>query len=134
MNLKNRIRIWWNYKILRKERALYGTGLKRDKALRSVGPGWANIINDLYDAKPKDVHVIQVKEKFGGLRFYVGGAPRWYHELIDAYSHYSETVCEVCGEKGKLREDLSWILTLCDKHYDENNNRYKQLELPMEEK
>ena len=56
--------------------------MNRQEALSSVGKGWARIINNLYDAKPKTTLVIQVKEKFGGLRFYVGSAPDWYFDLI----------------------------------------------------
>jgi len=26
----------------------------------------------------------------------------------------SETICEKCGQPGKLREELEWISTLCD--------------------
>jgi replicative DNA helicase Mcm len=40
-------------------------GLTRKSALSCVGAGWSKLINNLYDAKPKDVVVIQVKEKYG---------------------------------------------------------------------
>lgn len=92
-------------------------GYTRKDALGSVGEGWNKLINNLYDAKPKNVQVLQVKEKFGGLRFYVDGAPEWYFDLIIYYEQESMKICEVCGKEGKLREDLSWISTLCDEHY-----------------
>lgn len=106
-------------KLKNPENVWYGGGLKRETALRSVGNGWSKLINNLYDAKPKQVKVTQVKEKFGTLRFYVGSAPAWYFDLINYYEYLSAYTCEACGEKGSLRDDLPWILTLCDKHYEE---------------
>jgi len=60
--------------------------------------------------------VLQVKEKFGGLRFYVNcrkeGAIR---QCIGAAAQESFHTCEVCGQPGTLRED-GLIKTLCDEH------------------
>ncbi len=100
----------WKYP----ENVWYGGGLSRESALSGVGKGWSELINKLYDAKPKYVNVTQVKEKFAGLRFYVMSAPEWYWDLISYYENESEKICEVCGKPGKVREDRSWILTLCD--------------------
>jgi hypothetical protein len=50
------------------------TGYDLELALRSVGPGWGQIIRDLYAVMPPTVRVQQVKEKYGGLRFYYGWA------------------------------------------------------------
>jgi len=60
--------------------------------------------------------VLQVKEKFGGLRFYVNC--RWnvaVRESIDVAIQESFHTCEVCGQPGKLRE-IGLIKTLCDEH------------------
>ena len=113
-----RLQLLWN-RIRYPENIWYGGGLKRKTALHSVGAGWAKLINNLYDAKPKHVKVWQVKEKFAGLRFYLDSAPEWYHDLIAYYENQSNKICEQCGEKVKVRDDLGWILTLCDKHYQE---------------
>jgi hypothetical protein len=60
--------------------------------------------------------VLQVKEKFGGLRFYVNCRR---HEAISQRigiaAQESFHTCEVCGQPGRLREDR-WIKTLCDEH------------------
>ena len=84
-----------------------------------VGKGWSKLIDKLYDAKPRSVYVMQVKEKYGSLHYYIGGASIEYHEFINTVERESMTICEECGEVGKLREDLGWILTLCEKHYQE---------------
>jgi hypothetical protein len=103
------------YRCLRyPENVWYGSGLKRETALRSVGKGWSKLINNLYDAKPKHTNVLQVKEKYASLRFYVSSAPDWYFDLIDYYDQKSMTICEQCGNEGKVRVDRSWYLTLCD--------------------
>lgn len=115
--INNIERLW--LKIRYPENVWYGGGLKRKTALNSVGKGWSKLINNLYDAKPKHVKVWQVKEKWGGLRFYVDSAPEWYHDLISFYEHKSDETCEQCGKPGKARTDLGWVLTLCDEHYEE---------------
>jgi hypothetical protein len=121
-------RIWWAlvlfYKKLKNpENVWYGNGLKRDTAIHCVGEGWRKLVSKLYDAKPKSTHVMQVKEKWGGLRFYVSSAPEWYYDLIDCYEQESYQLCELCGEQGVNRTDLGWVLTLCDKHYLEIKNK-----------
>lgn len=88
-----------------------------------VGPGWHQIVLDL-DKKLREVvpgfQWAQVKEKFGGLRAYtfVEGASekiiRQVLDLTDAAEAQAWKTCERCGQPGRLREDRSWLLTLCD--------------------
>lgn len=99
--------------------------IDREDALASVGIGWAKLINALYDNMPESVRVLQVKEKFGGLRFYVVGASEEFSNLIDKCEAESEHICEYCGKPGKLRK-LSWIKTLCNEHY-EDEQEYQKL-------
>lgn len=86
------------------------------------GDGWFDLIYKLCQDLTKikdDVTALQVKEKFGGLRFYVGfTATNEQLRLIDAAEEASYTICEVCGEPGKTRGG-GWIKTLCDKHEEE---------------
>ena len=94
----------------------------REQALASVGPGWAGIVGDLWDfLKVQDppVYINQVKEKFGGLRCYVGGTmPEQtdaVYKRIDEAEAASFKVCETCGEPGTLRGG-GWMVTACDEH------------------
>lgn len=57
----------------------------------------------------------QVKEKFGGLRFYVDGATEKHWNYIAFAENMSYRVCEDCGAPGKLYTD-GWHKTLCDIH------------------
>lgn len=101
------------------------TGITREDAKESVGKGWSGLLDRIYDSLREETYVMQVKEKFGGLRFYVGGAMPEEVEVIDQVEEDSYTVCEECGKSGILREDLGWILTLCDAHYLETKEAQK---------
>ena len=94
----------------------------REEALTAVGPGWADIVRPLWDmckAQRPPIDVVQVKEKFGGLRFYTGGGPQdkydGVYDAINAAEVLSYLTCEDCGAPGEPREG-GWIRTLCDDH------------------
>jgi hypothetical protein len=57
----------------------------------------------------------QVKEKFGGLRFYVNGATDKHWNFISFAESMSYRTCEECGAPGKTYTD-GWHTTLCDIH------------------
>ena len=58
---------------------------------------------------------VQVKEKFGGLRFYVQAATDKHHQYINFAESMSYRTCEECGAPGKTYTD-GWHMTLCDIH------------------
>ena len=61
----------------------------------------------------------QIKEKFGGLRVYIGyGSPQVFGR-IEAAELESLRTCENCGEPGKLRKELDWLKTYCDRCAEE---------------
>ena len=90
--------------------------------------GWYDLINTLcqlinhYDKqqtnKPdyKPVVVQQVKEKFGGLRFYYYGGDDIVAGMVAFAEAMSQQICETCGNKGKTNWKRSWVKTLCEKH------------------
>jgi len=57
----------------------------------------------------------QVKEKFGGLRFYVNGTTDKHHNYISFAESMSYRTCEECGAAGKTYTN-GWHTTLCDIH------------------
>lgn len=60
---------------------------------------------------------VQVKEKFGGLRFYVHGANDEQYAIISSMEHMSQYVCEECGTmKGSMLYSMGWYKTLCPDH------------------
>ena len=79
------------------------------------GTGWAKLYTPLIEECLKeDIKVLQVKEKFGGLRFYVHGGSEHLHELIDAAELLSYKTCETCEDPGSMRNSTYWLKTLCD--------------------
>lgn len=87
-----------------------------------VGDGWLPIIDKLCTAiqarvAEKDLpqlKALQIKEKFGGLRFYTDK----YHAFRDLIAHAEDeagVTCEVCGKPGTLRSN-GWTKTACDEH------------------
>ena len=57
----------------------------------------------------------QVKEKFGGLRFYHVNGDEFVSGAVALAEKMSYTICEECGQPGKLR-NTTWMRTLCDMH------------------
>lgn len=92
----------------------------------SVNNGWFPLIKELIEdliALGWDKQTCQVKEKFGGLRFYINAGSNEIFDRISKAERDSYDICEVCGEKGELRKDLGWYFTLCDKHYGEEKTK-----------
>jgi hypothetical protein len=90
------------------------TGIPRDSAKLMVGKGWAKLIDRIYDRLPKDILIMDVKEKWGGLRVYTDSCNDELLDFLDAIEDESFTVCESCGQPGKRRAG-GWIKTLCDR-------------------
>jgi len=72
---------------------------------------------------------VQVKEKFGGLRFYVHGASNKHWDYISFAESMSYRTCEECGAAGKTYTD-GWHRTLCDIHaaMDSRTEEYEENE------
>lgn len=82
--------------------------------------GWLKLIDQLSaditaldEKNGTQTIAVQVKEKFGGLRFYIEGGSDAIHDLIDAAENESLKTCEMCGEPGERRGG-GWISTECD--------------------
>jgi hypothetical protein len=73
------------------------------------------------------VTVAQIKEKFGGLRFYYDGGDDHINGMVRMAEAWADASCEECGSPGK-RRDGGWIKTLCDTHEAERQQRVKQYE------
>lgn len=97
------------------------------------GNGWYKIIDHIgkklleWGIEDK-VIAVQVKEKFGGLRFYYSteGLTREENDKVDRLIRRAESksykTCEQCGKPGKLY-DHGWLYTACPKCHKERNKR-----------
>jgi hypothetical protein len=99
-------------------------GWNEDKILSSdffdTSSGWNQLIKDLIGDLIElgwNKEVCQVKEKFGGLRFYINESSEDVFRRIREAEEKSYTICEVTGEPGKLRNDIGWWRTLSDEEY-----------------
>lgn len=99
------------------------------------GEGWWPILTNLcaniqhhIDWKNKhsevvpQVTVAQIKEKFGGLRFYYDGGDDVIAGMVRMAEAWAGNTCETCGKPGYQRSG-GWIKTLCDEHEAERQQR-----------
>lgn len=104
----------------------------------ATGPGWWPIIESLCGSishylkwRNRDeqlvepVRVVQIKEKFGGLRFYYEGGDERIRGMVEMAEAWAGYTCEECGVPGQLRHG-GWIRTLCDHHEAERQEQYKR--------
>jgi hypothetical protein len=96
------------------------------------GDGWFDVISELVtkllalEAEEPDnfthFKVLQIKQKLGGLRFYVDCRMLEHtykiNTLITSYEHKSFNVCELCGKDAKVRT-LGYVITLCRYPHDD---------------
>ena len=59
--------------------------------------------------------VVQVKEKFGTLRFYIQAGTDAHYNYISFAEAMSGVTCETCGRPGK-RLGRGWVYTACEEH------------------
>lgn len=100
----------------------------------SCGDGWKGILYELIDKirildKKNGVvtQVAQVKEKFGGLRFYpLYGASDEVWKLITEYENKSYGVCEFTGSRNSVGMwTYGWMSTMSKKYAEEHYERRK---------
>lgn len=86
-----------------------------------VAPGWNLLIHELLSKLNElpdwdNKYIAQVKQKFGGLRFYVDFHSDEIDSLILKAEGRSFLTCETCGAVGERRSRHGWIYTACDQH------------------
>lgn len=82
---------------------------------------------------------LQIKEKFGTLRIYAGGASPELQGAIRLAEILSASTCEYCGCKGIKRRLRGWISTLCrncavEKYTEEAVLEYEEEEFQLTQK
>lgn len=94
-----------------------------------VGTGWHPIIDDLHNNLGMllgDYDVLQIKEQYGGLRYYIlldfrvpsQSRVQALHAIGEA-ERQSLLTCEACGQDADTQYHGGWYKTLCNKHHDE---------------
>ena len=120
-NLFDRFKFFHPEKSLRE--SLMSFGFEHDD-------GWFKIIWNLcekIESLAKDTfEVLQVKEKFGTLRFYTSSSTNEIEKFIDEAEELSSKTCELCGQEGSLHTSGGWLKTLCSKCATESGRYVKE--------
>lgn len=94
--------------------------------------GWFDLewrlCEDLEKLVGPNYKLVQVKEKFGTLRWYDEGNTNAGYERIEQAESESAKTCEVCGNPACLCAAGYWVKTLCDfcLEKDAFKGRYKK--------
>lgn len=120
----NTEQLWWEKLIVK-----YPHLFKELKYIE-CSEGWDKIIDELCSlierhilhdvpADIKDqIFVLQIKEKFGGLRFYMSDSTPYIDGAIRLAENLSYLTCENCGlPSTKNSQSKGWIRSLCKKCY-----------------
>lgn len=105
----------------------YPSLFKNDSFHFECGNGWYDLLDVLCSILERrrrrgsiptnDIDIIQIKEKFGGLRFYCYGTDDYINGMIDFAEKISTRICEECGNPGKLvNSNTGWLHTACEEH------------------
>ena len=84
--------------------------------------GWYDLIDSLCSLLQWDIdkngepqiEAIQVKEKYGSLRFYTNGETKKQYGYINFAEYFSTHICECCGSNKNVKQTEGWITTLCE--------------------
>ena len=104
----------------------------------ACGEGWWPILTNLcaniqhhIDWKNKQSEVVpqvtvaQIKEKFGGLRFYYDGGDDTIRGMVTMAESWAGNTCEDCGAPA-TKQTTGWIKNVCDKHFEEREALRKE--------
>jgi hypothetical protein len=112
-----------------KDRIFYGNESKINPlALYGIacGEGWIPLIDEcaeeLCEVDPQEeIKFVQIKEKFGSLRFYIWvdmkDAKELYtkaREIIQKYEMEASTTCEQCNKPSNLQTINGYMYNVCD--------------------
>lgn len=101
------------------------------------GEGWKSLLENLFadirviaesDPSMPPVRVLQIKEKFGALRFYYDGGNNAVADAVRNAEHASYETCELCGSTKDVGHTSGWILTCCRKCYDSSEEPVRSRE------
>jgi hypothetical protein len=67
------------------------------------------------------VVAVQIKEKFGSLRFDYTGGDRYIDGIVAMLCAASSNICEVCGDQGQVRGLNGWLYASCESHAQSTN-------------
>lgn len=86
-----------------------------------MDPGWIPFVKEAVEkitalgkAEDEEFQILQVKEKFGGLRIYTSFDTPEIEKIISEAEERARSTCERCGKGGSLKAKGWWLKTCCD--------------------
>ena len=86
---------------------------------------WLPLIQEIFDFceyNSYNIKVMQIKEKFGTLRFYYDVPMNKYRESLDQEIQKmcarTSDICQICGDSPAFEKSDGWISYRCEKHMD----------------
>jgi len=67
------------------------------------------------------IYINQIKEKFGGLRFYYSGGDDYIDGMTSLAEDMSYNICEQCGSTENVGQTNGWISVMCEKCAKKND-------------
>jgi len=126
--------------------------LQIEKLKEKIAPGWLQVIQvdegwyqlvidcdrelSLFDPHYK---ILQIKEKFGGLRYYIKPSetcyePRRLNDVIAKYEGVAAKTCEATGKQGVLMKSIGgWYKTLNSEYAESTLHYAKYSEVSRQE-
>ena len=87
-------------------------------------------IEDIVSKMPEEergaYRVLQIKEKFGGLRLYMSAMTPEIGAIIAEAEAACSTTCEICGGYGRSGTTGYWVRTLCHPCHEKELERIKK--------
>jgi len=85
-----------------------------------MGKGWFKLVSHLnitLSLLNPCYEIIQIKQKFGRLIYFVYGIEESGYQYIFKAEQAASTVCEACGKEGHRRIVNGYYVILCDHHF-----------------
>jgi hypothetical protein len=103
--------------------------MNKESAIKHIedtcGHGWLNLVDIVFDNKPKNIHITEVFQKYAGLKIRYEGENEHFQELTDMTYYMSQKMCEICGSSGNYTIMAGWETTLCNQHFEESGSKEK---------
>ena len=86
------------------------------------GEGWYSLIKPIIDyieeynkdkSDDDKIVIMQIKEKFGGLRIYTNFHTNELYDMINHAENESYNICEMCGSREDMGQTTGWITSIC---------------------
>lgn len=105
----------WSYKHIESNKKFNEELAEAERNNFEDWPSWKSRDYRTIGEPVDQVVAIQVKEKFGGLRFYYSGGDEFVRAAVTMAEEMSYVTCEECGAPGTT-DGKGWISTRCEEH------------------